>query len=94
MGEQVPEQQNPQHPFTAEEITQANAGDHQALANGYVDQAGGYMTSEADSPESFQDSIVLSDQAEAHAAKVVEGVKDMYEDAYDENAKRDASGEK
>lgn len=94
MSEHTPEQLVPQYPFTTEEIAQANAGDHEAIVNDYVDQKGGYDVSEEDSEEGCQASIVLSDQAEGHAQKVQQGVKDMYEDAYAENAQHDAGSEK
>jgi hypothetical protein len=93
MNENNPEQPVSQYPFTAEEITQANTGDHEGLANDYVDANGGYAISESDSEEGFQDSIVLSDQAEEHAKTVEQGVAAMYEDAYAEKAEREPDSE-
>jgi hypothetical protein len=83
--------QAPKYEFTAEQITQANAGDTAGLARDYVDSQGGFYDSEEDTEIAFIESMKLDDESVAHAARVKEGVQQMYEDAYAENQQHDSA---
>jgi len=80
----------PEHNYTAEQIAQANAGDTLGLIIKYIEDRGSFFEP-GDHPtdEGYAETHAaqnrLSHLAEQDAARVEQGVGNMYEEAYAEN---------